>query len=132
VAVKALPRLRCDATAPEIRGYLYATAHSVLAAFWSGRLRLPESELPENLSLAIQHEFLPSAGTAAQVRSILHGLSPNHRRVLELRFLLGYSLREVADETGKTIGSVKLMQMRALHIAAAHSRPALVGGTGSS
>jgi RNA polymerase sigma-70 factor (ECF subfamily) len=132
VAVKALPRLRCDAAAPEIRGYLYATAHSVLAAFWSGRLRLPESELPENLGLAIQHEFLPSAGTAAQVRSILDGLSPNHRRVLELRFLLGYTLREVADEMGKTIGSVKIMQMRALRIAAAHSRPSLVGGMGSS
>jgi RNA polymerase sigma-70 factor (ECF subfamily) len=95
-------------------------------------LRLRESELPENLGPAIQHEFLPSAGTAAQVRSILDGLSPNHRRVLELRFLLGYSLREVAVEMGKTIGSVKIMQMRALRIAAAHPRPSLVGGMGSS
>jgi RNA polymerase sigma-70 factor (ECF subfamily) len=66
------------------------------------------------------------------VRSILDGLSPNHRRVLELRFLLGYTLREVADEMGKTIGSVKIMQMRALRIAAADSRPSLVGGMGSS
>ncbi|HEV3165893.1 MAG TPA: sigma-70 family RNA polymerase sigma factor [Isosphaeraceae bacterium] len=132
VAVKALPRLRCDAAPPEIRGYLYATARSVLAAFWSGRLRLPESELPENLGQAIQHEFFPSAGIAAQVRSILDSLTPNQRRVLELRFLLGYSLREVADEMGKTIGSVKLMQLRALRSAAAHSRPALVGGMGSS
>jgi hypothetical protein len=41
-------------------------------------------------------------------------------------------LREVADEMGKTIGSVKIMQMRALRIAAAHSRPSLVGGMGSS
>lgn len=131
VALKALPRLRTDAAAPQIRGYLYATARSVLAAFWSERLRLPQSELPENLGLEIQHEFLPSTGTSAQLSSILAGLSPKHRRVLELRFLLGYSLREAADEMGKTTGSVKIMQMRALRTAAANSSPAQNGGIGS-
>ena len=125
VALKALPRLRTDAAAPEIRGYLYATARSVLAAFWSGRLRMPESELPENLDQEIEHEFLPTTETSAQVSSVLAGLSPNHRRVLELRFLLGYSLREAAEEMGKTTGNVKIMQMRALRTAAANSSPAL-------
>ena len=42
----------------------------------------------------------------------------NYRRVLELRFLRGYSLREVATEVGSTVGGVKVMQLRALRAAA--------------
>src|SRR4051794_33834939 len=49
VALKALPRLREGATAPEIRGYLFSTARSVLGGFWSERLRLQESELPDEV-----------------------------------------------------------------------------------
>ena len=119
VALKALPRLRDGEPAPAVRGYLYATARSVLASMWSNRLRLPESELPENLRLeAHGQEVLPSAETATLLAQILDGLSPDHRRVLELRFLRGYSLQEVADEMGKTLGSVKVMQLRALRSAA--------------
>jgi DNA-directed RNA polymerase specialized sigma24 family protein len=53
------------------------------------------------------------------VARILAALSPSQRQVLELRFLRGYSLREVADEMGKTVGSIKVMQLRALRRAAA-------------
>jgi RNA polymerase sigma factor (sigma-70 family) len=120
VALKALPRLRDGEPAPAVRGYLYATARSVLATLWSGRLRLPESELLDNVRLESQgQEVLPSAETVTMLAGILDGLSPQHRRVLELRFLRGYSLQEVADEMGKTIGSVKVMQLRALRSAAA-------------
>jgi RNA polymerase sigma factor (sigma-70 family) len=119
VALKALPRLRNGAPAPAVRAYLYATARSVLAAFWSGRMRIPESELPDNVRIELQgQELLPSAETQAWVSYILAGLSPGHRLVLELRFLRGYSLQEVADEMGKTLGSVKVMQLRALRRAA--------------
>src|ERR1700730_8703988 len=60
VALKALARLRDGAPAPAIRGYLYATARTVLATFWSCRLRLPESELPDNVRIEAEaHEFLP-------------------------------------------------------------------------
>ena len=38
VAMKAIPRLRQGAPASAIRGYLFATARSVLGAFWSTRL----------------------------------------------------------------------------------------------
>jgi RNA polymerase sigma-70 factor, ECF subfamily len=119
VALKALPRLRDGEPAPAVRGYLYATARSVMATLWSGRLRLPESELPDNVRLEAQgQEVLPSAENATLLAGILDGLSPEHRRVLELRFLRGYSLQEVADEMGKTLGSVKVMQLRALRSAA--------------
>jgi RNA polymerase sigma-70 factor (ECF subfamily) len=115
-----MPRLREDAPPPEVRGYLYATARSVLATFWSGRLRLPESELPENISVRTEPgELLPRADTVAWVAALLEALAPGQRRVLELRFLRGYSLSEVAEEMGTSVGSVKVTQFRALRRAAA-------------
>src|SRR5690348_12094379 len=60
VAVKALPRLREGAPQPEIRGYLFATARSVLATFWEGRARASESELDENLAIAAPAPARPS------------------------------------------------------------------------
>src|SRR2546425_744109 len=53
VAMKAIPRLRQGAPASAIRGYLFATARSVLGAFWSTRLGLSEAELHEDLAMAI-------------------------------------------------------------------------------
>jgi RNA polymerase sigma-70 factor (ECF subfamily) len=124
VALKALHRLRDGTPAPAVRGYLFATARSVLATFWSGRARLPEAELPEDVVGAYEgHEVLPSDGAAAWVAHILDGLTPSQRRVLELRFLRGYSLREVADEMGQSVGSIKVMQLRALRKAASIGNP---------
>ncbi len=48
----------------------------------------------------------------------LNALPANYRRVLELRFLRGYSLHETAHEMGKTVGGIKVMQLRALRAAA--------------
>lgn len=49
----------------------------------------------------------------------LSALPAHYRQILELRFLRGYSLREAAEEMGKTVGGVKVMQLRALRAAAA-------------
>jgi RNA polymerase sigma-70 factor (ECF subfamily) len=117
VALKAIPRLRPGAPAPAIRGYLFATARSVLGAFWSTRLGLSEAELHEDLAMAIP-AGPPSEEPAERARRILDGLSDNYKRVLELRFLHGYSLKEVAAEMRSTVGAVKVMQLRALRAAA--------------
>src|SRR6185312_6733415 len=117
VAMKAIPRLRQGAPASSIRGYLFATARSVLGAFWSTRLGLSEAELHDDLALA------PPPGPVSEesvekTQRILAALSDNYRRVLELRFLHGYSLKEVAAEMRSTVGAVKVMQLRALRAAA--------------
>src|SRR3984893_17014048 len=101
VALKAIPRLRAGASAPAIRAYLFAAARSALASFWAARFGLPEDELRADL-----------------FHGILDQLPGNYRRVLELRFLRGYSLKEVAAELGSTVGGVKVMQLRALRAAA--------------
>jgi RNA polymerase sigma-70 factor (ECF subfamily) len=117
VAMKAIPRLREGAPASAIRGYLFATARSVLGGFWSTRLGLSEAELHEDLALAAPAPP-PSEANTETVQRILAELSDNYRRVLELRFLHGYSLKEVAAEMRSTVGAVKVMQLRALRAAA--------------
>jgi RNA polymerase sigma factor (sigma-70 family) len=117
VALKAIPRLREGAPASAIRGYLFATARSVLGAFWSTRLGLSEAELREDLALATPPGVQMEEGTET-VQRILAQLSDNYRRVLELRFLHGYSLKEVAAEMKSTVGAIKVMQLRALRAAA--------------
>ena len=117
VAMKAIPRLRQGAPASAIRGYLFATARSVLGGFWSTRLGLSESELHDDLGMATPPSP-HSEESAERARRILDSLSDNYRRVLELRFLHGYSLKEVAAEMRSTVGAVKVMQLRALRAAA--------------
>jgi RNA polymerase sigma factor (sigma-70 family) len=117
VAMKAIPRLREGSAASAIRGYLFATARSVLGGFWSTRLGLSEAELHEDLAMAVP-QAPPSEARADTVRAILAQLSDNYRRVLELRFLHGYSLKEVAADMNSTVGAVKVMQLRALRAAA--------------
>ena len=125
VALKAIPRLRQGAPASAIRGYLFATARSVLGAFWSTRLGLSEAELHEDLALA--QPAPPSQSHSEEgverVQAILAELSDNYRRVLELRFLHGYSLKEVAAEMKSTVGAIKVMQLRALRAAAKVNPP---------
>jgi RNA polymerase sigma-70 factor (ECF subfamily) len=116
VALKAIPRLRQGSPASAIRGYLFATARSVLGGFWSTRLGLSESELHDDLAMATPVPY--SEESAERARRVLAELSDNYRRVLELRFLHGYSLKEVAAEMRSTVGAVKVMQLRALRAAA--------------
>jgi RNA polymerase sigma factor (sigma-70 family) len=117
VALKAIPRLRAGASPGAIRSYLFAAARSALASFWSARLGLPEDELREDLWVETRRTE-PVADSVDRVHKILEQLPSNYQRVLELRFLRGYSLKEVAAELGTTVGGVKVMQLRALRAAA--------------
>src|ERR1700674_980410 len=74
VALKAIPRLRQGAPASAIRGYLFATARSVLGGFWSTRLGLSESELHDDLAMATPTPTY-SEESADKAQRILAGLS---------------------------------------------------------
>lgn len=117
VAMKAIPRLRQGSSSASIRAYLFATARSVLASFWAGRFGMAEEELLEGVSNP-DEPALGSPEAALKAHRILGRLPDNYRRVLELRFLRGYSIKEVAGELKATPGSIKVMQLRALRAAA--------------
>jgi RNA polymerase sigma-70 factor (ECF subfamily) len=117
VALKAIPRLRQGASVASVRAYLFATARSVLATFWAGRFGMPEEELRDDVWMPA--DTGDGGGDAIdRVQRILERLPANYGRLLELRFLRGYSLKEVAAEMGSTVGGVKVMQLRALRAAA--------------
>jgi RNA polymerase sigma factor (sigma-70 family) len=119
VALKALPRLRNGYAGPAVRSYLYTTARSVMASFWSRRALVPEAELADDVWIEGRGDELVAPAPAAEwVERTLTSLSPRYRLVLELRFLRGYSLLETAIEMGKTVGGIKVMQLRALRAAA--------------
>jgi RNA polymerase sigma factor (sigma-70 family) len=119
VAMKALPRLREGYADPAVRGYLYTTARTVMASFWAQRSRAPESELFDDLWVDGRGDELePPQASMLWVERTLRALPKNYRLVLELRFLRGYTLRETAAEMGKTVGGIKVMQLRALRAAA--------------
>jgi RNA polymerase sigma-70 factor (ECF subfamily) len=132
VALKALPRLRDGSPATAVRGYLFAAARSVMAAFWARRCRVPESELAADVADDGRGKA-PAASrqAAAWLEQTLAALPAHYRQVLELRFLRECSLREVAGEMGKTVGAIKLMQLRALRAAAA-AMPASAPSTTAS
>jgi RNA polymerase sigma-70 factor (ECF subfamily) len=116
VAMRALPRLRDGRGSASVRSYLFATARSALADFWRLRLGRPVDELQENTANAIEPLETPEAARA-EVERILRQLPVRYRRLLELRFLRGYTSKEVAAEMGMTVGAVKVMQLRALRAA---------------
>jgi RNA polymerase sigma-70 factor (ECF subfamily) len=117
VFLRALPRLRLEAADDRIRGYLFATARTVLADHWRDAFDAPLAELPEEV--AARPAAVPDEEAGVRrAAAILDRLPERYRRVLELRFLRGYSLRETASSMGITSGNAKVMQHRALRRAA--------------
>lgn len=49
-----------------------------------------------------------------RVYAFLKKLKPDHREVLELKFLEGFTNKEIASITGKTEGNIRILQLRAL------------------
>jgi RNA polymerase sigma factor (sigma-70 family) len=117
VALKAIPRLRAGSSTASIRAYLFATARSALGGFWAGKFGVAEEELEEG-QVTAPPPLTYSEDAADRATRILARLPDNYRRVLELRFLRGYSIKEVAAELKATPGSIKVMQLRALRAAA--------------
>ncbi|MHB8507415.1 MAG: RNA polymerase sigma factor [Candidatus Dormibacteria bacterium] len=124
---RALPRLRDNAVAAEVGGYLFATARTVLADHWRDGWDVRTTELPSEVHAP---PLLPLSSAAhhleveGRARAILDALPDNYRRVLELRFLRGFSIRETAAHMGVTVANAKVLQHRALRRAAAEDGPA--------
>jgi len=116
--LRALPRLRRGASEAEVRGYLYTTARTVLADHWTARFGA-ETALPDVSHLSAPVATPPAADAAERAAALLERLPDRYRRILELRFLRGCSVREAAAEMEVSVGNAKVMQWRALRRAAA-------------
>jgi RNA polymerase sigma factor (sigma-70 family) len=123
VFLAAMRPLRLTASVAEVRAYLRATARTVLAAHWRATMGTEITTI-EDLPAIIYGPAAPS--TAPQrVTALLEALPDNYRRVLELRFLQGCSVREAASTLGISVANAKVLQHRALRLAAQISEGAL-------
>jgi RNA polymerase sigma factor (sigma-70 family) len=116
VFLAALRPLRLTASVGEVRAYLRATARTVLAAHWRETMgreitSIEDIEQPPDSEEAIS--------TAPQrVAQVLAHLPDRYREILEMRFLQGNSIKESAAELGITVANAKVLQHRALRLAA--------------
>jgi RNA polymerase sigma-70 factor (ECF subfamily) len=118
VFLAALRPLRLTASRLEVRAYLAATARSTLAGYWRRRLGAQVTEIDPELAVRERDDPVASSRSAERARSALEALPERHRRVLELRFLESKSIRETAHDMGITVANAKVLQHRALRMAA--------------
>jgi RNA polymerase sigma-70 factor (ECF subfamily) len=125
VFLAAMRPLRLTASIAEVRAYLRATARTVLAAHWRATMGTEITTIDDqDLPAVVFGPATPS--TAPQrVAALLDALPDNYRRVLELRFLQGCSVREAAHKLGISVGNAKVLQHRALRLAAQINEGAL-------
>lgn len=117
VFMTALKPLRVTATVPEVRKYLKMTARTVLAGYWRDRMGREITTIDEDLPGESGGEVIES-DAPDRVRVVLAKLPDNYRRILELRFLQAFSVREAAQQMGVSVANAKVLQHRALQTAA--------------
>ena len=117
----AMGPLRLVASKGEVRSYLLMTARTVLASHWRDRLGHPVTSIDAERDA----EFLgdsrgpdPVSDAPERVRRILAALPERYRQILELRFLQASSIKEAAQAMNITVGNAKVLQHRALQMAA--------------
>ena len=119
VFLRALPRLQAGAEGHSIHSYLLATARTALADHWADRFKVPVTSLPDEFLPPALREEAPGRDHGDRVRLVLSRLPERERKLLELRFLRGYSVKEAAAALGVSIANCKVIQLRALRRAAA-------------
>jgi RNA polymerase sigma-70 factor, ECF subfamily len=117
----ALGPLRLASSKGEVRSYLLATARTVLASHWRRHLGLPITSIDPTSDLV--HLVEPSGPEPAsdapnQTSRILAALPDRYRRILELRFLEACSIKEAAQSMEISVSNAKVLQHRALRMAA--------------
>ncbi|TQF68294.1 RNA polymerase sigma factor [Rhodococcus spelaei] len=117
VFVAALRPLRVSASIGEVRAYLRATARTVLAAHWRHYAGRQVTTIDDDIADRNDAE-VPVSDAPAHALAVLDRLPDRYRRILELRFLDARSVREAAAELGVTVTNAKVLQHRALKLAA--------------
>ncbi len=117
VFLTALRPMRVSATVPEVRQYLRMTARTVLASYWKDRMGREVTVIEEDVPDEIEPDLIAS-DAPDKVRGLLRRLPDNYRQILELRFLQAFSVREAASQMGVSVANAKVLQYRALRMAA--------------
>jgi RNA polymerase sigma-70 factor, ECF subfamily len=125
VFIKAANSLDVTQIAQAQMAWLYQVARTTISDHWRGYYKgvtssLDEMEETSPLHLSGDPIFLGAPEeddiepAVEKVRAVLSLLPENYRRVLELRFLQGCSLRETASAMSVTESNAKVIQHRAI------------------
>lgn len=126
VFLKAVRGLETERDEASIRSWLFQLARTTIADYWRQYYRGPTMPLTLVPPDAPVTEFVQDEARAPLlVNKLLAELPENYRRVLQLRFLEGLSIKETAAEMGTSEGNVKVLQYRALRRAAELGRDLL-------
>jgi RNA polymerase sigma-70 factor (sigma-E family) len=97
----------------------YVHRIAVNLATSSFRRRAAERRLAARAASSDEHRD-PDGAISVAVRQALAAIRPQQRRVLVLRYFLGYSVEETADLLGMPAGTVKTHTQRGLSALRAH------------
>jgi RNA polymerase sigma-70 factor (ECF subfamily) len=117
----ALGPLRLDSSKGEVRSYLLTTAQTVLASHWRRTLGLQVTSIDpgSDMNALIEPSKINEPTDAPQrAGRILATLPDRYRRILELRFLEACTIKEAAHAMNVSVSNAKVLQHRALHMAA--------------
>jgi RNA polymerase sigma-70 factor, ECF subfamily len=117
VFTRFLAALR-DQNAPQntIRGWLYGAASNVVKEYYRLQKRSQLVELNEAIpsKMNTPEESIELKFTNDKLQSAMQGLTEDQQQILALRFGFGMPIQEVANTVNKSIGSVKMLQVRAI------------------
>lgn len=116
VFLAALRPLRLTASVGEVRAYLRATARTVLAAHWRETMGREITSIDDIEQPPESEEAISTA--PQRVAQVLDSLPDRYRQILEMRFLQGNSIKDSAAELGISVANAKVLQHRALRLAA--------------
>jgi len=117
VFVKSLPNLSLPSPVIQVNAYINVAIRSVLADHWRRHYGAPQADVEVD-NIARPYELMPAADESGRAGRILALLPDRSRAILELRFLRGCSIKEAAREMGVSPGNAKILQYRALRLAA--------------
>ncbi len=120
VFLKALRWLQQNRSSESVKGWLYATARSIIADYWREHTQihlLPLEEV-EEMPMLTEERDEQMRPLQARVQRLLDGLSSRERDILTLRYFQGYSAVEIGQELGLSANHVRVLQLRALRRAA--------------
>jgi len=96
-----------------LAAWLFRTADHLVADHHRARYRHPEVPLEEEWGSPREEEW-EDVVLQERVREALNHLTPDQRAVILMRFWMDLPLTRIAQELGKSVGAVKLLQHRAL------------------
>jgi RNA polymerase sigma factor (sigma-70 family) len=117
----ALRPMRLPTSKGEARAYLLVTARTVLASHWRRRLGQPVTTIDPDTDIEYVSEASGderASEAPARAGQILLRLPERYRRILELRFLEACSIKEAAHTMDISVSNAKVLQHRALKMAA--------------